>query len=486
VSDRRWLTREVFGWAMFDFANQAFTLVILTTMFQVYFVDHIVGGDASLGRRLWAVSGIIALLVVVAVSPLVGALADFSGAKKKLLFVTYVVSVALTAALGLVAPGQVTAGMTVFIAGYVFYAVGENFVGAFLPELAAHDQMGKVSAFGWTISYVGGLACLAGAAAITLIWPGPTGYRIVCLWAGLFFLAAALPTFILLRERKRREAMPPGQTMLTVGFHRLGGTFRSLRRYRELFRYLAIMTFYLAGMQIVIWFAAEIAKEIFHLTDQQLFAYILVLTLTAVGGAFATGRYQDRIGTRRTIILALWLWLLVMSGTLFVEGRPWMFWVLGSGVGVGMGMLGTASRAMVGLFSPQHKAAEFFGFYGLGTKVAAILGLLLTIVAESLAPQDYDRVVASSGIFFVVGLILMFTVDEKSGRRTALEAALDHVRRHHDYAAQIPADPAARPAPATGQEERGGLPAPQPTGAGPQRSAAIAHEPGPSQGERAR
>jgi UMF1 family MFS transporter len=331
--------------------------------------------------------------------------------------------------------------MTLFVVGYAFYAVGENFMAAFLPELAAHRDMGKVSAFGWTMGYTGGLSCLGGAALITVLVPGPTGYRLVCLWAGVFFLAAALPTFLLLRERKQREAMPPGQNMLTVGFCRLGDTFRAISRYRQLFRYLAIMTFYLGGMQIVIWFAGSIAKKLFGLSDQQMAVYILVLTVTAIAGAFVTGRFQDQIGTRRTIMIALALWLAVMAAAPFAQpGRQYMFWVMGSGVGFGMGMLGTASRAMVGLFSPQHKAAEFFGFYGLGTKLAAILGLVLSIVAEKLFPNNYNLVVASSGIFFIGGLALMLTVDEQAGRKAATEAAAEHVREHHDYTGEIPVE----------------------------------------------
>jgi UMF1 family MFS transporter len=439
VSPRRWFNREVFGWAMFDFANQAFTLVILTTMFHVYFVTHIVPGDESRGRQLWALSGIIALLFVIAVSPVIGALADFSGAKKRLLFTTYVASVILTAALGLVAPGQITAGMTLFIVGYSFYAIGENFMAAFLPELASHRNMGKVSAFGWTMGYVGGLSCLAGAAVITVLVPGPTGYRLVCLWAGVFFLVAALPTFLLVRERKQREQMPEGQNILTVGFCRLGDTFRAISRYKQLFRYLPIMTYYLAGMQIVIWFAGSIAKKLFGLSDQQMALYILVLTFTAIVGAFVTGRFQDRLGTRRTIMIALALWLAVMSAAPFAQpGRQYMFWIMGSGVGFGMGMLGTASRAMVGLFSPPHKAAEFFGFYGLGTKLAAVLGLLLSILAEKLFPNNYNLVVASSGIFFLGGLVLLLLVDEQAGRDAAAEAAAEHVQKHHDYTGEIP------------------------------------------------
>jgi UMF1 family MFS transporter len=432
---------------MFDFANQAFTLVILTTMYHLYFVNHIVVGDEVRGRQLWATSGVVALLVVICLSPLIGALADFSGAKKRLLFTTYCASVVLTASLGLVPPGGVAAGMTVFILGYIFYAIGENFMAAFLPELAGHQHMGRVSAFGWMLGYIGGLCCLGGAAVIVAINDDQaTGYRWVCLWAGLFFLASGVPTFLLLRERKKHEAMPAGQTMLTVGFHRLASTFRSLRRYRMLFRFLAIMTFYLGGMQIVIWFAGSIATKLFGLSEGQLALFMLVLTLTAIAGAFATGRFQDKIGTRRTIVLALILWLAVMIGAAFVQEpdpetgqQPSrvLFWVLGSGVGFGMGMLGTSSRAMVGLFSPPHKAAEFFGFYGLGTKIAAILGLLLSILAEEVFAGRYNLAVASSAVFFIGGLVLMRTVDEKAGRAVALEAAREHIEKYHDYEGEI-------------------------------------------------
>jgi UMF1 family MFS transporter len=201
------------------------------------------------------------------------------------------------------------------------------------------------------------------------------------------------------------------------------------------------MTFYIAGMQIVIWFAGSIARNLFGLSDQQMAIYILVLTVTAIAGAFVTGRFQDRVGTRRTIMIALALWLMVMSAAPLAQpGRQYMFWIMGSGVGFGMGMLGTASRAMVGLFSPPHKAAEFFGFYGLGTKLAAVLGLLLSILAEKLFPNNYNLVVASSGIFFLGGLVLMLLVDEQAGRDAAAKAAAEHVREHRDYAGEIPAE----------------------------------------------
>jgi MFS-type transporter involved in bile tolerance (Atg22 family) len=628
VAKRPWLNREVFGWGMFDFANQSFTLVILTAMFQVYFVNQVVVDDESLGRQLWATSGIISLILVIAVSPVIGALADFSGAKKKLLFISYLACVALTASLGLITPGAVALAMVLFVCAYIFYATGENFLGSFLPELAAHRDMGKVSAFGWTLGYVGGLLCLAGAAGITALFPenaavlinqgngsfgeriglrvavdsnrideegpqaamkrvvreafkaeqsadadagllslpsivevagglayvavvdldgdgadelaapdrlpdqlviyerthtswrersrididddpvavaaddvdadghpdlavgcsgknvvrlllndgdgsfepGPrlsggdgvrnvhladvngdgaldvvtrraathaTGYRFVVLWAGIFFGLAGLPTFLFVRERKQAEDLPEGQTIWTIGFARLADTFRDISGYRHLFRFLAIMTFYLAGMQVVIWFAGTITKELFNFSDVKMSLFMLQITVTAIVGALITGRIQDRIGTRNTIHIALVMWGVVMLAAAFIESEP-VFWILANGVGLGMGALGTASRSMVGLFSPAHKSAEFFGFYGLAHKVSVILGLGLTIVAEQVFPQSYNLVVASSSIFFFGGIALLFTVSEKQGRVTALRMTREHIRKHHDFKGGLP------------------------------------------------
>lgn len=431
-----WFNRTVFGWAMFDFANQAFTLVILTTMYQLYFINHVVVGDESKGRTLWAVSNIFAQIIILVVSPLIGALADFSGAKKKLLLITYVGCVIMTASLGLVGPGDVALGMALFIMGYLFFATGENFLGAFLPELCEHRDMGKVSGFGFTLGYIGGLLCLIGAVFVGRIGSEATGYRLISLWAAMFFLLGAMPTFLLLTERKKPETMPPGLTIWTIGFHRVGGTFRSIRHFKHLFKYLAIMTFYLAGMQVVIFFGGTIATKLFALSTAQLGMYITLSTVTAIFGAFTTALYQDRLGTRNTILAALGLWAVIMLAAVFIRDE-WrdvafiraLFWVVGGLVGFGMGMLGTASRAMVGLFSPTHKSAEFFGFYGLSHKAAASLGLLVTSIAEQAFSTQYNLVVATSGLFFLGGFVMMLTVDERAGRTEALRSSREFERR---------------------------------------------------------
>ncbi len=421
-----WLNKQVFGWAMFDFANQAFTLVILTAMFSVYFKNHV--APEGYGEYYWSAAGVITQVMVIILAPILGALADFSGAKKKLLFITWLGCCIFTASLGLVAPGSLWLGLTLFIIAYLFYASGENFMASFLPELAPHRFMGRVSAFGWTLGYCGGLLCLAGAALIVSFWDedDPTGYRWVSLWAGVFFFAAALPTFLLLKEKKIAEVMPQGRNYFTIGFVRLAETYRALREYRRLFHFLSIMTVYFAGVQIVFWFAGILTQELFNFTPAQSGIFILQMTVTAIIGAMLTARYQDRIGTKNYILIMLALWTIVVLTAAVVawlidqqRGQPWMPWVVGNGVGLAIGGIGTASRAMVGLFSPQHKAAEFFGFFGLAHKLSAIIGLTSIALARWML-HDWHYVVGAGSIFFIIGFVLMLGVNEKDGRVAAL------------------------------------------------------------------
>jgi MFS transporter, UMF1 family len=436
-----WLTKEVFGWAAFDFANQAFTMVIITALYQQYFIKQIVpmvGDSDDRGRRLWEAANIAAEVVIIVLSPLLGALADFSGAKKRFLFVTYIGCVLCTFALGLVGPGDVAAGMLLFVAGYVFFAAGENFLNGFLPEIARQKDMGRVSAFSWAIAYTGSLVSVAVAYTIMAGTNDPDRYRWVAVWCGAYFLIGGIPTFLLLRERKLREAMPPGQNVATIGFYRLRQTLRDVRQYRQLLRYLGVVTIYTAGVQIVIFYAGSIASDVFGFSKSEEGFFFAQLILTGILGAIVTGHVQDRIGTRTTILGLLVLWTFTMSLGAFATER-WLFWVAGNFVGFSMGSLFTASRVLAGLFSPQHKAAEFFGLYGMAQKLSAILGLgsqaLLGFMGAS-----FHVAVGASSIFFIVGFFLMLTVNEREGRVVAIRAAREHVRKHRDYAGTISGD----------------------------------------------
>ncbi len=437
-----WLTREVIGWTAFDFANQAFTMVIITALYQQFFIKQVVpmvSESDERGKRLWEASNITAEVIIIAISPLLGALADFSGAKKKFLLVTYFGCVAATFLLGLAGPGAIGLAMTCYIVGYVFFGAGENFLNAFLPEVAQQKDMGRVSAFSWAVAYTGALISMAvGSIILALAGTGHLGFGLVCAWCGAYFLLGGLPTFFLLKERKRREALPAGQSIATVGFHRMASTFRDIRRYKHLMRFLVIAMIYLAGMQVVIFYAGTIATDLFGFSEGKLGIFFTQVIVTGVIGAALVGRVQDRIGTRATIqgLLVIWALTLLVAG---FATREWLFWVAANFVGLSMGALGSASRVMAGLFSPQHKAGEFFGFYGMAQKLAVILGLGFQFLLGTMGAK-FNVAIGASAIFFVIGFFLMFLVDERRGRIVAIKAAREHVRMYGDYEGTIAGD----------------------------------------------
>lgn len=420
-----WLNDEVIGWAMFDFANQAFTMVMITVMYQDYFINHVVpltvDGKNDPGKRLWETCNMTATAALIVLSPLLGALADFTGKKRAFLFVTYVGCVTANLLLGFVYPGNVAAGMWLFIVGYIFFGAGENFLNAFLPEISMQKDMGKVSAFSWTIAYCGSLISMLVAVLIVMIVPGPAGYRWVSFWCGMYFLLAGIPSFMFLKEHKQPEILLPGQSLATIGFQRMMQTFHEMRQYTYLFRFFVIAMIYTAGMQVVIFYAGTITKELFHFDQTKSGIFLLVMILSGVLGTVVTGLFQDRLGTKWTVML----WLAVWSVTMIVAGgmrHEWQFWIVGNFVGLAMGALGSSSRAMAGLFSPEHKSGEFFGFYGMAQKLAVILGLGTQFVLGKWLHADFKTSIGASAVFFVAGLLLMFTISERGGRIAALRA----------------------------------------------------------------
>ena len=413
--------KEIFGWAMFDFANSSFTTVIVTVVFAIYFTDRVAEGreDADL---LWSLGLSISQLIVVALAPLLGALADFSGAKKKFLFVSYVICVLATASLYFVTPGAIVLGLVLFVIANAAFSASENFVSAFLPEIAPKEMLGRVSAYGWSLGYFGGLLCL-GLCLLFLGGEEPTDERLRLtnvLVAG-FFALAAIPTFLWVRERKSPESLLPGQTYLSVGIGRISRTFREIRRYGELFKFLCTFFFIGCGLWIIVAFSAIYAKETLGLTMGEIVLFFVFVNVTASIGAFLFGQMQDRIGSIRTINITLLIWLGVIVGAHLCEGKT-QFYLVGNLAGLALGATQSAGRALVGLFSPPSKEGEFFGFWGVSFKLSAVIGLPL-FGGISRATGDQRIAILITGLFFVIGLVGMRFVDEKRGIEMAREPA---------------------------------------------------------------
>ena len=409
--------REIFGWAMFDFANSSYTTVIVSVAFGVFFTRLI--APAGKGDALWSLGIAVGNLIVLVLSPIVGAIADDSGRKKLFLFFTYALCVVGTAALWLVTPGRVDLALTLFVVSFIGFSFGENLAGSFLPEISTPQNIGKISGLGWGLGYFGGLASLA------LVYPLLKGdfklenlenLRLAWLVTAVFFLFAALPTFLFLRERAPRGTGTILQ-YIRDGFVRLGQTFRSARHFSELIRFLCVFFLYSAGLTSVIAFAGIFAANTLHFTSKELFLLFILLQLSSAGGALGFGAIQDKLGAPRTIQVTLVLWILVCIGVYLVQTKE-MFWGIALGAGLGIGSLQSASRALVGLFAPPEKAAEFFGLWGLAGKSAYMVGpLIFGLISSGTGSQRIA--ILSTAAFFALGLIGMGFISDKRGLAAA-------------------------------------------------------------------
>ena len=413
--------REVWGWAMYDFANSGYTTVVITAVFNAYFVS-VVAGNAHWATFAWTAALSLSYLLIMLTGPLVGAYADAHAAKKKLLVITTTGCVIGTALLALATPGQLALACLLIVFSNFFYGTGENVVAAFLPELATGKALGRVSSWGWSLGYLGGLVSL-GLCLVYVTWAQGQGQGatqfvpVTMLITAAMFALASLPTFLFLRERARPQKTVAG--LYGQAFRRVGETLRQASRYRDLARFLVCIVLYQSGVSAVVALAAIYAEQAMKFTTQQTLMLILVVNVTASIGALAFGFLQDRIGHIRAIALTLAGWcamvLIAWSSTTAAS-----FWLAANIAGVCMGASQSAGRALVGLLSPASRRAEFSGLWGFAVKLASILGPLTYGVVTWVTGSDHRLAMLITGTFFVLGLLVLMGIDVRRGRRAAL------------------------------------------------------------------
>ncbi len=425
--------REITAWALYDFANSGYTTVVLTAIYNAYFVGVIAGagagfGDGS-GTFLWTLTIAIANALVLITAPLLGAMADHGAHKKRFLVATTVGCAGFTALLGLAGPGEVVWAMLLVIGSAYMFATGENLIAAFLPEIAPPEQMGRISALGWAVGYLGGVLVL-GLCLAYLFWAQSLGHTaqqyvpVTLLLVAVIFVAAALPTFLWLRERAVPSDFRPDRLGLyfAEGWHRVAGTLRRARHYRDLFRFLFTLVLYHSGIATVVVLAAVYAQEEMGFDQTDTIVLILLVNVTAAIGAFVFGRLQDRFGSVPILAATLLIWI---AATLlaYAATGPMMFWVAANLVGIAMGSSQSAGRALIGQFTPPPRTAEFFGLWGLAVKLAAIIGPISYGAISYLSGGNHRLAILSTMGFFILGLISMWGIDEQRGRRAARETA---------------------------------------------------------------
>lgn len=415
--------REVFGWAMYDFANSGYTTVVITAVFAAYFVGGIAQG-AAWATFAWTAALSLSYALVMVSMPAIGAWADRHGAKKRVLMTATAACVVATAALALTprltGANAVVLAMAMVIVSNTFYSYGESLTGAFLPELATPEGMGKMSGWGWAFGYVGGMLTL-GVCLAYVLWSQARGLPAshfvpvtMLITAAVYGLAACV-TFALLPER----AQPQPDRVDEGSWTQLRRTFREARGYRDFMWVLACTVCYQAGVAVAITLAAIYAEQVIGFLPQETMVLIFVLNLAAAVGAFAFGYLQDRIGHRLALAITLvaWIAVCVIAASVTTKGG---FWWAATIAGLSMGSSQSAGRAMTGYLAPPARSAEFFGLWSFATRLASIVGPL-SYGAITWSTGGNQRVaILATAVFFVGGLLLLLPIRMQRGREAAL------------------------------------------------------------------
>jgi len=415
--------REVFGWAMYDFANSGYTTVVLTAVFNAYFVG-VIAGNADWATFAWTLTLSFSSAIVMLTMPSIGAYADIRAAKKRLLLWSTLGCVVATAALSLAGPGDLWLAVVAVVVSNLCYAYGEALIAAFLPELARRDALGRVSGWGWSFGYFGGMLTL-GLSLGYVIWaqgqgiPATQFVPVTMLITAGVYLLAALATFALLKER----AVPQPQAAATGGLRaslaRLHRTWQQARLYTDFVWLMACAVSYQAGIAVVIALAAVYAEQVLGFQQTQTMMLIFLVNIASAIGAFGFGYWQDRIGHRRALAVTLWGWVL-MTVLAYLAQSATLFWVAAVVAGLCMGSSQSAGRAIAALFAPPAQRGEFFGLWTFATRLSTIVGPLTYGVVTLLTSGNHRLAILATGSFFLIGLVLLTRVDVERGARAAL------------------------------------------------------------------
>ena len=419
--------RAINAWTMYDWANSAFATTIMAAVLPVYY-ESVAGANlpGNLATVYWAYTSSISLLIAAILGPILGAIADFSGLKKRFLQVFMLIGVAGTALLYFVRTGDWLMASLFFVLGELGFAGSMVFYDALLPHVARPDEIDQVSSKGYAMGYLGGGLLLAVNLAMIMLAPK----ELTGLMTRLSFLTVAVWWFVFTIPLMRTVAEPPRRVMegeqggnpVLVSFKRLGQTFHDIRRYRELFIFLVAFWFYNDGIGTIIKMATIYGAEI-GIGQTTLIGTLLMVQFVGIPFAFLFGWLAKKIGAKQSIYISLVAYTFIAIMGYFLEVE-WQFWALGIAVATVQGGSQALSRSLFGRLAPKSKSAEFYGFFSVTEKFAGIMGpFLFGLVGQIMG--NSRLAIISLVVFFIIGAALLSRVNEKEGIRVAEQEELE-------------------------------------------------------------
>jgi len=416
---------------MYDFANSAFATTILAVIFNQYFATVVAGGEKGIplfGFRLHGASFFtftvsVSMAISAVVSPFLGAVADFSSLKKRFLMAFCYTAILATGLLYFVHEGDYWMGAVFFIIANIGFAGGNVYYNAFLPEISTDQNIGRISGLGWALGYIGGGTLLA-INLMMLKYPEslgfPKGYFSVqdCFFSvSLWWLVFSLPTFLFLKERAQGNFLPSHTISFRGGYERLLHTFHRIKTFRELTKFLFAYLIYNDGIETVIVMASIFGADVLKMETSEIILYFLMIQGIAFFGSLIFGYLTDAIGHKRSILISLGIWSFIVLWA-FRLGILWdpktEYWILGVLAALVLGGSQAASRSLQGLFTPTANSAEFFGFFAVSGKFASVFGPLIYGILIAITGSVQSGIL-SVLLFFVVGMVILATVNEKRG-----------------------------------------------------------------------
>ena len=396
---------KIFAWTLFDFADRAFSVIIVTVVFSKYFSNYVAGGRSW----LWGLAVSTSMIFAAILSPPMGAIADASRNRKCFLLVLTLISIVCTALMFFVQKGDILLGIILFVFANIGFEAGLVFYDAYLPDITDKKNFGRVSGYGFAMGYVG--ACIV-LLIVMLMLPAsssPEYYlyiRLSFVVAAVFFLVFSLPIFLFLKEPQREIVVKTG--LIRNG---IKDSFRTLKdifihhKYPSMARFLFAFFLYNDAIITIIAFASIFAANTLKMTDAQVVYFFVIVQSTAFAGSVIFGIISDHIGPKKTITITLIIWIVVVAGAFLVQNII-QFYIVGLAAGISIGSSQSCSRSLMALITPKEREAEFFGFFdGLFGKSSAIVGpLFYGIIADLFN----DRIAALAlSLFFIAGLIII-------------------------------------------------------------------------------